>query len=275
MEEDYGTIEAYEPSPLEAQRQRITEFLKRNGISNNASAQRQGKNLSMFAEMIPLLGDVQGVSEGVDMMKKGDPLGGGLMSILSMVPFIPASKVSKSVSERLRIIAKKMKRARFNAAREKLNIPKDGDPARRAESKYREEAYNYSKQYNELKAKSIGDAPTNVRASEGGKSGLRTLSPSMEDIYKDLNNKRAGAAFDKMMDSPKLDMPQLYRRTNPIEGELMPRKLSDALSDSDNLPGYGPEELAAIQKEVKDRMAREAGENPYLDDYLRKLLDEQ
>ena len=70
-------------------------------------------------------------------------------------------------------------------------------------------------------------------------------------------------------------MPQLYRRTNPIEGELMPRKLSDALSDSDNLPGYGPEELAAIQKEVKDRMAREAGENPYLDDYLRKLLDEQ
>tara|TARA_R110000803_G_scaffold132008_8_gene199281 strand:+ start:1664 stop:2377 length:714 start_codon:yes stop_codon:yes gene_type:complete len=237
MEEDYGTIEAYEPSPLEAQRQRITEFLKRNGISNNASAQRQGKNLSMFAEMIPLLGDVQGVSEGVDMIKKGDHLGGGLMSILSVVPGIPASKVVKSVSERLRIIAKKMRQARHNAAREKRNIPYDGDPARRKEVKYNEEAYNYSKQYNELKAKSIGDAPTNVRASEGGKSGLRTLSPT-------------------------------------VEGELMPRKLSDALSDSDNLPGYGPEELAAIQKEVKDRMAREAGENPYLDEYLRKLLDE-
>jgi len=242
VEEDYGTIKAYKPSPLEDQRQRITEFLKRNGISNNASAQRQGKNLSMLAEMIPLLGDVQGVSEGVDMIKKGDHLGGGLMSILSMVPFIPASKVVKSVSERLSIIAKKMRQARHNAEREKRNIPFDGDPARRKETMYREEAYNYSKQYNELQKQQEPTAADmlgfpNVRASEGGKSGLRTLSPT-------------------------------------VEGELMPRKLSDALSDSDNLPGYGPEELAAIKKEVKDRMAKKSGDKPYLDDYLRNLLDE-
>ena len=93
--EDYGTIEPYEPSPMEEQTQRIAEFLKRNGISNNASAQRQGENLSMLSEMIPGYGDIIGVREGIDMYQKGDRLGGGIMAVASMIPFIPGSLLAK------------------------------------------------------------------------------------------------------------------------------------------------------------------------------------
>lgn len=279
MEDDYGTIEAYEPSPLEDQRQRIAEFLKRNGISNNASAQRQGKNLSMISELIPGYGDYVGVQEGFDMMQKGDRLGGGIMTAASMLPLVPASAVTKYLTKRIAEVAARLKQARFNAARERRNIPTDGDPARRKAAQYDAEVGKLSKEHTELGARIKADLPTDVRA---------------------------GAAFDEMMDSPQLDVPQLYRtggektglrtlspaaadearsaklalyirknealRKQALEGELLPPTSSfKSLNESDNLPGYGPEELAAIQKEVKDRMA---GENPYLDDFLRNLLDE-
>ena len=98
MADDYGTIEPYEPSPMEEQTQRIAEFLKRNGISNNASAQRQGENLSMLSEMIPGYGDYVGVREGIDMYQKGDRLGGGIMAVASMLPFIPGSLLAKQAT---------------------------------------------------------------------------------------------------------------------------------------------------------------------------------
>ena len=99
MADDYGTIEPYEPSPMEEQTQRIAEFLKRNGISNNASAQGAAKDLSMLSEMIiPVYGDYIGVREGIDMYQKGDRLGGGIMAAASMIPFIPGSLLAKQAT---------------------------------------------------------------------------------------------------------------------------------------------------------------------------------
>ena len=93
-----GTIEAYEPSPLEKQQQVIANFLLDNGlISDNYRAQRLAENMTFMSELIPGFGDVQGIREGDYMIEEGNPLAGGIMMGASVIPFIPGSAIARKV----------------------------------------------------------------------------------------------------------------------------------------------------------------------------------
>ena len=253
--EDYGTIEPYEPSPMEEQTQRIAEFLKRNGISNNASAQRQGENLSMLSEMIPGYGDYVGVREGIDMYQKGDLLGGGIMAVASMLPFIPASAASIALTKQIRELVAKMKYERGEAAREGANIKIDGDPARRAQRKHLEKAYAYNDEIFALKKQKGLETEINMfKESDSGDSlAGGDMRPKLETLSGELMPSSKNPGYD--------DFQARLANNELSDHDELQAALLQSRNESDNLSGIGEEELAAMQREVKKRLARQEGQN--------------
>tara|TARA_R110002095_G_scaffold179589_1_gene157040 strand:+ start:148 stop:951 length:804 start_codon:yes stop_codon:yes gene_type:complete len=266
MADDYGTIEPYEPSPMEEQTQRIAEFLKRNGISNNASAQRQGENLSMLSEMIPGYGDIIGVREGIDMYQKGDRLGGGIMAVASMLPFIPASAASIALTKQIRELVAKMKFERAEAAREEANIKVDGDPARRASRKHLEKAYAYNDEIFALKKQKGLETEINMfKESDSGDSlAGGDMRPKLETLSGELMPSSKNPGYD--------DFQARLANNELSDHDELQAALLQSRNESDNLSGIGEEELAAMQREVKKRLARQEGQNR-LDDLKKEFGD--
>ena len=98
-----GTIEAYEPSPLENQQQVIADFLLDKGlISDNYRAQRLAENMTFMSEFIPGFGDVQGLREGKFMVDEGNPMMGGIMMGASMLPFVPGSMLQNELGKNIK-----------------------------------------------------------------------------------------------------------------------------------------------------------------------------
>jgi len=146
-----GTIEAYEPSPLEKQQQVIANFLLDNGlISDNYRAQRLAENMTFMSELIPGFGDVQGVREGKFMMDEGNPMMGGIMMGASMLPFIPGSALMRKAQK----LQAKIKQEKFNEQRELTNaVSGDGNAAYDAAERARKKHQTAQRQLDEMIAK--------------------------------------------------------------------------------------------------------------------------
>ena len=146
-----GTIEAYEPSPLEKQQQVIANFLLDNGlISDNYRAQRLAENMTFMSELIPGFGDVQGVREGKFMIDEGNPMMGGIMMGASMLPFIPGSALMRKAQK----LQAKIKQEKFNEQRELRNAGSgDGNAAYDAAERARKKHQNAQRQLDEMIAK--------------------------------------------------------------------------------------------------------------------------
>jgi len=151
MAEDYGTIEAYEPSPLESQQQSIANFLLDKGlISDNYRAQRLGESITFLSELIPGFGDVQGLREGRYMAEEGSPIAGGIMMGASMIPFVPAGFIAKRVAS----LEKTIKKAKFDEQRELRNAGSgDGEAAYNAAERHRKKHIKAQRELDEIVAK--------------------------------------------------------------------------------------------------------------------------
>ena len=146
-----GTIEAYEPSPLEKQQQVIANFLLDNGlISDNYRAQRLAENMTVMSELIPGFGDVQGIREGDYMIEEGNPLAGGIMMGASVIPFIPGTPLAKLATK----LQEKIKKGKFNEQRELRNAASgDGDAGYNAAERHRKSWQKDQRKLDEMIAK--------------------------------------------------------------------------------------------------------------------------
>ena len=146
-----GTIEAYEPSPLENQQQAIANFLLDKGlISDNYRAQRLAENMTFMSEFIPGFGDVQGLREGKFMVDEGNPMMGGIMMGASMLPFIPGSALMRKAEK----LQAKIKQEKFNEQRELRNMGSgDGNAAQEAAERARKKHQKAQRQLDEMIAK--------------------------------------------------------------------------------------------------------------------------
>jgi len=148
---DIGTIEAYEPSPLEKQRHAIANFLLDNGlISDNYRAQRLAENMTFMSEFIPGFGDAQTFREGQFLMDEGSPMMGGIMMGASMLPFVPGTPIAKVANK----LQQKIKKAKFDEQRELRNAGSgDGDAAYRAAERHRKSWQKDQRKLDEMVAK--------------------------------------------------------------------------------------------------------------------------
>ena len=89
----------WDRSPLEKQSHGIASLLKRLGY-DNYRAHDFADNLTFTSEFIPVLGDVQGFREGKHMIEQGSPKLGAAVMGLSMIPFVPVSRMVKTLRNR-------------------------------------------------------------------------------------------------------------------------------------------------------------------------------
>jgi len=148
---DVGSIEAYEPSPLENQQQTIANFLLDKGlISDNYRAQRLAEKMTFMSEFIPGFGDVQGLREGKFMMDEGNPMMGGIMMGASMLPFIPGSFLARKAGK----LQQTIKQSKFDEQRELRNVGSgDGNAAQEAAERARKKHIKAQRQLDEMVAK--------------------------------------------------------------------------------------------------------------------------
>ena len=146
-----GTIEAYEPSPLENQQQTIANFLLDKGlISDNYRAQQLAEKMTFISELIPGFGDVQGLREGKFMMDEGNPMMGGIMMGASMLPFIPGSFLARKAGK----LQQTIKQAKFDEQRELRNVGSgDGNAAQEAAERARKKHIKAQRELDEMVAK--------------------------------------------------------------------------------------------------------------------------
>jgi hypothetical protein len=101
-------IRAWEPSPLEEQKYAIEDSLRGVGswaqkykipflraLDDPYYTRNVAENLSLGTEMIPGLGDIQGIREGQHITEQGHPFMGSLMMGASLVPFVPGSALAR------------------------------------------------------------------------------------------------------------------------------------------------------------------------------------
>ena len=179
---DAQRIGAYTPSPLERQSAGIADYLMEKGlISDNYRAREIGDSFSTLAEMLPGIGDVEGVAEGLHMGMQGDPMKGGIMAIASMAPFIKGSAFAKKWED----LQKKIADFRHDEARELRNVAYDRDPAFRSYSRIRGKRVKAQKEQLRL----IDDAPAEQLGPIGGmpQSDIPIGPPPerLQDVIKD------------------------------------------------------------------------------------------
>ena len=148
---DIGTIEAYEPSPLEKQRHAIANFLLDNGlISDNYRAQRLAEKMTFMSEFIPGFGDAQTFREGQFLMDEGSPMMGGIMMGASMLPFVPGTPIAKAANK----LQQKIKKAKFDEQRELRNAASgDGAAGYNAADRHRKSWQKDQRKLDEMVAK--------------------------------------------------------------------------------------------------------------------------
>jgi hypothetical protein len=89
----------WDRSPLEKQSHGIASLLKKLGY-DNYRAHDIADNLTFTSEFIPGFGDVQGFREGKHMIEQGSPKLGAAVMGLSALPFIPVSRMVKTLRNR-------------------------------------------------------------------------------------------------------------------------------------------------------------------------------
>jgi len=153
-----GTIEPYEPSPLEKQRQGIASFIMKyapkEGFGSSYKdpyyANKFAEDITFLSELIPGFGDVQGIREGDYMIEEGNPLAGGIMMGASMLPLIPGSAIARKVIK----LQQKIKKGKFDEQRELRNaVSGDGSAAYDAAEIARKKHQNAQRQLDEILAK--------------------------------------------------------------------------------------------------------------------------
>jgi len=192
----------------------------------------------------------------------------------------PETVLPNTLTPRALANAEEIKKLKHKLNRERLNVSVDGDPALKRVGKLQDKITRLRKD-------------TFVDITGKGGTARDWLGPAVADVGKpsaaetkrirDLDMGNALKENQSLNDKKFWGRNRMDEIQEELSGELMPEKglsmhdelqaaLRQSRDQSDNLPGIGEEELAAMQREVKERLARQEAQNR-LDDLKREFGD--